>query len=191
LGSYFLIWCLAGCDLRARLAAQQGPAVSPVYTEFDPEQEFERLGIRVDREVTGGRISPREAYGWRPIQGTLRLPPDKSGCRLVVECIRRSLEQTLESPCTDELSLSHERSPGRPVYGMLRYVKQGMRGCVYVWLFPDASELTISYAILLHEDRAPSIATNGGSDARGEGRILQPFGRHAPARSFASGFVAE
>jgi hypothetical protein len=37
---------------------------------------------------------------------------------------------------------------------MLRYVYQGMRGQVYVWLFPDQSETRINYAILLREESA-------------------------------------
>jgi hypothetical protein len=126
----------------------------PVYWAFDLQEEFERLGIDVDVETAAGRVSPGEVYGWRPLQGSLVLPSGKAGCEFVARAIRGALERALGGPCVDELGLARQRGAGRPFYGMLRYTQHGIRGKVFVWLFPDESETRISYAILLQEEEA-------------------------------------
>jgi hypothetical protein len=149
-----LLLCLAGCHPGAASPGDAGASgtFSEVYSRFDPANEFLRLGFKVDSDVEGGGISPRELYGWKPIQGSLELPSGLAGCEAVAQAIRRSLDRALGADCDDELNRQRERHPGQPLYGMLRYVKEGMRGHVYVWLFPDQTETKINYAILLREE---------------------------------------
>jgi hypothetical protein len=106
----------------------------------------------VDPDTQGGRVSPRELYGWRPLQGSLQLPSVTTGCEVVASAIRRALDRALMGDSVDELNQSHDRERGRPLYGMLRYESQGMRGQIYVWLFADRAETKINYAILLREE---------------------------------------
>ena len=152
LGTLVLVPCLAGCQYEAKLASEYGGTVSSTYTAFNPQEEFARLGFAVDAEVDGGRVSPREVFGWKPHQGTVELPRGEAGCQLVAQAVRRALDRAVDAPCIDEMNLERKRIRGRPFYGMLRYVNQNMRGHVYIWLFPNESETKISYAILLHEE---------------------------------------
>jgi hypothetical protein len=60
------------------------------------------------------------------------LPADAKGCDSVAVAIRDALTDALGGECRDELGLERKRDPGRPLYGMLRYVHEGMRGYVHV-----------------------------------------------------------
>jgi hypothetical protein len=144
--------CLAGCDDNPTLRAGARGTFSEVYSRFDPAAEFVRLGFKVEADTEGGRISTREMYGWKPIQGSLQLPADATGCEAVAAAIRRSLDRVLDADCIDELNEPRQRQRGQPLYGVLRYDREGMRGHIYVWLFPNESETKINYAILLREE---------------------------------------
>ena len=125
---------------------------SKVFSRFDPEAEFARLGFLVDADTEGGRLSARYLYGWKPKQGSVQLPAGATGCETVAAAIRRSLDRVLDAECVDELNGPRQRRRGQPLYGMLRYETDGMHGQIYVWLFPDESETRINYAILLREE---------------------------------------
>jgi hypothetical protein len=148
--------CLAnlpGCQDGAVPSTFSPPGISSAYSDFKPEDEFRRRGFKVDPMSAGGRTSQREVYGWRPWQGSIQMPADSQGCNDVAVAIRDALNRAVGHMNCDELHVEHKRNPGQPLYGMLRYVYQGMRGQVYVWLFPDQSETRINYAILLREER--------------------------------------
>jgi hypothetical protein len=149
-----LVCCLVGCGSDSSPIGFSAPAVSSVYTDFKPEDAFRRRGFRVESAASGGRVSPREMYGWRPWQGSLTLPEGTHGCEVAADAIRDELGEALGHMYSDELGLERNRAPGTPMYGMLRYVYQGMRGDVHVWLFPDDAETQINYAILLSEERS-------------------------------------
>jgi hypothetical protein len=153
LGLIFLFPCVIGCEEVLPPTSVADCEFSHVYSHFKPHEEFARLKFDVDAETDGGRISPRERYGWRPYQGSLVLPQGTAGCNAAALAIRQGLERTLGSRCVDELNLNRQRARGRPFYGMLRYLQGQMRGCIYIWLFPNKSETTMHYAILLHEER--------------------------------------
>jgi hypothetical protein len=149
--------CLAsvsGCQEGASPNVFSPLSVSSAYTDFKPEEEFRRRGFEIDPMPIGGRSSHREVYGWKPWQGSIVMPANAQGCTEVATAIRDALNRAVGHMSLDELNLDQKRSPGKPLYGMLRYVYQGMRGHVYVWLFPDQSETRIHYAILLREDLA-------------------------------------
>jgi hypothetical protein len=156
LGTLALAACLAGCEQQLEPTATG--SFSSVYTAFNPVAEFERAGIQVDMDVYAGRLSPREMYSWKPFQGSLVLPQEKSGCEWVAQAIRHAVERALGGECEDELTPVFQRPRGRSFYGMLRYTQQEMHGCVYVWLFPNESETEMSYAILVREEREPDRA---------------------------------
>ncbi len=137
-----------GCDLPPAPGT-----LSDVYTDFDPQGQFAARGFSVEQSTGPNRLSPTEVYGWKPIQGLVELPRNSSGCELVAEAVRDALLQVADGPCLDELKQLPERRRGVPFYGMLRYSAGGMRGLVYVWLFPDETETRINYAILLHEEK--------------------------------------
>jgi hypothetical protein len=144
--------CLSGC--RDTTPTGETPvAVSDAYSEFDPEAEFMRRGYLIEPTSVGGRISPEEKYGWRPRLGSLILPPKTDGCEAIALAVRDELNRAIGRPCDDDLELDRPRPRGTPYYGMLRYVHQGRRGYVHIWLFPDESETRIQYAILLRESR--------------------------------------
>jgi hypothetical protein len=143
---------LLGCDFTPTTLPLPHGTFSEVYSRFDPAAEFARLGCTVNAENVGGRISPQERYGWRPFQGSLQLPGDNAGCEFMAAAIRRALDRALGADCIDELTGPHERQRGQPLYGALRYESNGMRGHIFVWLFPNESESKINFAILLHEE---------------------------------------
>jgi hypothetical protein len=145
---------LPGCQEGVAPSAYSQSGISTAYTEFKPEEEFRRRRFEVDSASVGGRTSQREVYGWKPWQGSVVMPADTQGCDEVACAIRDALNRAVGHMSLDELNLAGDRAPGKPLYGMLRYVYQGMRGHVYVWLFPDESETRINYAILLREERA-------------------------------------
>ena len=145
---------IAGCQYEAALTSGYEGTVSPAYIKFNPKYEFRRVGIVVNTDHATGGLSPHEVYGWRSFHGSLRLPPDMTGCDAVARAIRRALNRALDAPCNDELEVDRKRAFGQPFCGMFRYEQHEMRGRVYVWLFPDESETQVNYAILLHEERA-------------------------------------
>jgi hypothetical protein len=152
-GPLVLVWaCLAGCQDGPALTAGVRGTFSEVYSHFDPEAEFARLGFMVDADSEGGHLSVRYQYGWKPKQGSLQLPAGTTGCVAVAAAIRRSLDRVLDANCIDELNGRPERPRGKPLFGLLRYETDGMRGHIYVWLFPNESETRINYAILLSEE---------------------------------------
>ncbi len=154
----FAFGCLMqmGCDL-----PPAPDTLSAAFIKFNPHGQFAAHGFRVEQTTGPGRASPMEICGWRPFQGSIVLPPNSSGCELVAQAVRDALLQVVDGPCRDELEQSPDRRRGQPFYGMFRYSEGGMRGLVYVWLFPDETETRINYAILLHEERpaneVPSI----------------------------------
>lgn len=162
-----LLWFLAAwpaclsCCRDVCLTAETPIAVSDAYLQFDPEAALARQGFLVESACAGGRISPEEKYGWRPRLGSLTLPPKTEGCEAVALAVRDELNRALGQPCDDDLELDRPRPRGTPYYGMLRYIHQGRRGYVHLWLFPDESETHFQYAILIREDRLPlhSFAT--------------------------------
>src|SRR5262249_31594823 len=135
-----------------------------VYARFDPVAEFSRLGCTVNEAPPEGAISATELYGWRAMQGSLELPDGLAGCDGLAAAIRSSLDQLVRADSLDDFLPSHNRQPGQLLQGVLRYTANGMLGHVYFWLFPDASETRIHYAILLHEGR--------GGDARSAAKRL-------------------
>jgi hypothetical protein len=149
LGLLVILLNLSGCQQHSPTS---GGTLSEVYSQFDPEAEFAKLGFQVEPDTVGGALSPGELYGWRPFQGTLRISTGDSSCEGVAEAIRRSLEHVLHTECLDQLTQPPQRQPGKLLYGVLRYDSEGKRGHVYVWLFPDQSETKINYAILLREE---------------------------------------
>jgi hypothetical protein len=92
------------------------------------------------------------------MQGSVTLPEGMSGCEVVALPIRRALNGALGESCRAELSQMGGRRPGEPLCGMIRYWREGMRGYVHFWLFPDAVETRINYAILLREQAEPRPA---------------------------------
>lgn len=158
IGKLTLVACVVGCDREIDFVPASGNDFTDIYSELKPKNEFAGLGLDVDDEIYAGRLSVSKSYGWRPYQGTLELPDDKASCELVAESIRLAVERRLGAPCQDELTPETQRPRGRPFYGMLRYEHQGMHGRVFIWLFPDESETRMSYAILIHEQRASDSA---------------------------------
>lgn len=146
----FALACLMqmGCDLPPAPGT-----LSAAFIKFDPHRQFAAHGFNVEQTTGPGRVSPKKVYGWRPFQGSIVLPPNSSGCELVVQAVRDALLQVVDGPCRDDLIQSPDRRPGQPFYGMFRYSEGGVRGLVYVWLFPDETETRINYAILLHEEK--------------------------------------
>jgi len=140
---------LMGCD------SPPPRTPSSAFIKFNPGKQFETLGCTVEQSAGEGRVGTREVYGWRPFRGALVLPDDAQGCEFVANAVHDALVHVLGKPCRDELDLTPDRGRGQPFYGMLRYNNDGMQGFVYVWLFPDASETHINYAILLHEQAPP------------------------------------
>lgn len=149
--------CLAGCQDRSTPAAPTGPAVSSVYLDFKPETAFRGLGFDVKESAGDGHINPTEQYGWRPIQGSLTLPEGTTGCEVVALGIRQALNAAVGRLGCDDPDARRPRAPGSPLCGMIRYKCQGQRGYVHFWLFPDATETHVDYAILLREERSPNI----------------------------------
>jgi hypothetical protein len=130
---------------------------SEVYSRFDPVAEFDRLGCTVRDDAATGAISPDDLYGWKSKQGSLELPDSVAGCEAVAAAIRRSLEQAPGVESIDDFYHSRNRPRGEPFHMVIRYTADGMHGHIYVWLFPDAAETRISFAILLHEARSGNL----------------------------------
>src|SRR5262245_6314912 len=62
----FLLFAIVGCGNNPTPGIGSKPAVSSIYTDFHPEDEFRRQGFQVDAAAGGGRTSAAEKYGWRP-----------------------------------------------------------------------------------------------------------------------------
>jgi hypothetical protein len=152
IGAALLLGHAAGCQNSTVTPPQPIAAVSSVYSDFKPEEEFERLGFLVEPEGEGGHLNTVEQSGWRPIQGSVTLPPGTSGCENVLIAIRQMLRTAAGRDWVDDSDLDRAHERGRPCYGLIRYTKDGKRGFVYVWLFPNWSETRIYYAILLREE---------------------------------------
>jgi hypothetical protein len=151
-GTALLLSATTGCQSSSAPLPPPVGAVTSVYSDFKPEEEFERLGFLVDAEGEGGHISPTEQYGWRPIQGSVTLPPGTTGCENVSAAICNAIRTAAGRSWVDDSDLDRAHERGRPFYGLIRYTKDGKRGYVHVWLFPNFAETRIFYAILLREE---------------------------------------
>lgn len=158
LGCLAVLGCVAGCQDSFDSTAGGRGTFSEVYSRFDPIAEFARLGCTVSEDAATGAISPAELYGWKSTQGSLQLPDNIGGCEAVAAAIRSSLDEVPSVECIDDFLRSRDRQRGQSFHGVLRYAADGMHGHIYVWLFPDASETRINFAILLREERHRSSA---------------------------------
>ena len=145
---YFACGCLMqmGCDVPAA-----HDTLSPAFIKFDPHVQFTARGFTVEQTKIPGLAGHRASFGWRPFQGSIVLPENSSGCESVAQAVHDALVQAVEGPCHDEIMQPPDRPSGKPFYRMIHYSKDGMRGLVHVWLFPNTTETQIYYAILLHE----------------------------------------
>ena len=153
LGWLAVLGCVTGCRDSFVSTAGGRSTFSEVYSQFDPIAEFARLGCAVNEDAATGAISPTELYGWKSKQGSLELPDNVAGCEAVAAAIRSSLEQVPSVESIDDFHDLRDRQRGQPLHGVLRYAADGMRGHIYVWLFPNSSETRINFAILLREER--------------------------------------
>jgi hypothetical protein len=153
LGCLTVLGCIAGCQDTFVSSAGGRSTFSEVYSQFDPIAEFARLGCKVSEDAATGAISPAEMYGWKSRQGSLELPENIAGCEAIAAAIRSSLNQVPSVERVDDFPPSRDRQRGQPLHVVLRYVADGMRGHIYVWLFPNESETRINFAILLREER--------------------------------------
>jgi hypothetical protein len=153
LGCVAVLGYVAGCQDSFTASAGDRGTFSDVYSQFDPIAEFARLGCTVSEDAATGAISPAEMYGWKSTQGSLELPENIAGCEAIAAAIRSSLDQVPNVERVDDFPPSRDRRWGQPLHRVLRYVADGMHGHIYVWLFPNASETRINFAILLREER--------------------------------------
>ena len=120
---------------------------------FSPESSFREYGYGVKNASNRGVSNPGALYRWSSWQGVLTLPQSTNGCEVVAVAVRDALNKALGGSCHDELTLSGIPNPvGKS--GVLMYLKDGMKGEVHVWLFGAPTESSVSYAILLREERA-------------------------------------
>jgi hypothetical protein len=120
---------------------------------FSPEASFRELGYGVKSVSNHGVSNPTYLYRWHSWQGVLTVPESTNRCETVAVVIRDALNRSLGGVCHDELT-SHGIPNPIGKSGQLLYLKGGMQGHVHVWLFDGPSEPTVSYAILLREERA-------------------------------------
>lgn len=137
----------SGCDVSAAR-----DTLSPAFIKFDPTSQFTARGFTIEQSKIPGLAGHQATFGWRPFQGSIVLPENSSGCESVAEAVHDALVQAVEGPCRDEIMESPDRRPGQPLYRMICYSRDGMRGLVHVWLFPNSEETQVHYAILLHEE---------------------------------------
>ena len=145
----FPVLVLTSCGPHAR------PAKFSSVSEggFSPEASFSELGYGIKSASNQGVSNPVYLYRWHSWQGVLTVPESTNRCETVAVVIRDALNKSLGGVCHDELAVPGVPNPiGKS--GQLLYLKDGMQGHVHVWLFGAPSVPTVSYAILLREERA-------------------------------------
>ena len=121
---------------------------------YDPVAAFRKQGYTVQAEANGARIRNAEhGYGWQSWCGSLTGAQKPLDCSAIASVIRDELNRALSDSSLDELTVGSPSVAGQPLTGMLRYNKDHMHGDLHVWLIPDASNTTVSFAIYMREER--------------------------------------